>query len=67
MIRMLEEMLNPTQTPQKTQLGDTKDILKALILADETAPPMLKKMQQKLKQELGEEKFNQLKQKYKNQ
>jgi radical SAM superfamily enzyme YgiQ (UPF0313 family) len=60
MAKMLELMLKP----QKQSLfvdQSPQQMLKTLILAGEDASPMVKKMQERLRAELGEEKFRQLK------
>lgn len=62
MIKMLNAMLNP---PAKTvNQQNPAQMMKALVMADESAPPMVKEMQKRLIAELGWEKFEQLKQKY---
>jgi radical SAM superfamily enzyme YgiQ (UPF0313 family) len=64
MVKMLEKMLSPP--PQKAPFVDLspQEMMKNLILADENAPPVVWKMREKLRAELGEEKFNLLKRKF---
>ena len=40
------------------------EMMKKVIMAGEDAPPMLKAMQEKLRNELGEAKFNDVKKQY---
>lgn len=70
MVKMLNSMLNPTSKTKGKGMeagmptGDPARMMKALVMADETAPPMVREMQKRLKAELGEEKFEMLKRKY---
>jgi len=63
--KMLHAMLNPPAQQSQYSAINQQGMLKMLILADETAPPMVRKMQERLMQELGREKFEKLKQQYK--
>ena len=56
------------ESDRGTQTGtpDPMEMMKKVILAGPDAPPMMRAMQEKLKKEMGEEKFNQLKEQYKN-
>ncbi|MBN2087049.1 radical SAM protein [Candidatus Peregrinibacteria bacterium] len=62
----LHEMLYPKQREQNLDKMDPVEMMRKVILADNDAPPMLKAMQAKLKNELGEDKFNEIKDKYEN-
>jgi radical SAM superfamily enzyme YgiQ (UPF0313 family) len=64
MIRMLEKMLAPQKTQNPFVNLSPQEMMKNLILADENAPPIVKKMQERLRAELGEEKFRYLRKKY---
>ncbi len=64
MIKMLKVMLNPADIEKPKNLQNPAQMMKALVMADESAPPMVKEMQRRLIKELGEEKFEQLKKKY---
>ena len=67
MIKLLDAMLNPPKKTHPIQNLNPQEMMKKLILADENAPPVVKKMQEKLRRELGEEKFAHLRKKYLNQ
>ena len=61
----IHEMLEPSKN--RRGMEDTNDpmiMMKKVILAGDDAPPMLKAMQEKLRNELGEAKFQALKSKY---
>jgi len=60
----LHEMLNPRSRKQKMENLDPVEMMKKVILATDDAPPMVKAMQEKLRNELGEEKFKELKRKF---
>jgi radical SAM superfamily enzyme YgiQ (UPF0313 family) len=60
----LHEMLNPRSRKQKIENLDPVEMMKKVILAGPDAPPMVKAMQEKLRKELGEEKFKELRKKY---
>ena len=60
----LYEMLNPKQHEQQVPTLDPMEMMKKVILAGPDAPPMVKAMQEKLRNELGEAKFETLKAKY---
>lgn len=66
MINMLEGMLNPVARSGPATEATPEQMMKTLIMAGEDAPPMVKEMQIKLRKELGEEKFNYLRNKYEN-
>jgi radical SAM superfamily enzyme YgiQ (UPF0313 family) len=60
----LHEMLNPKKREQQVPTLDPAEMMKKVILAGPDAPPMVKAMQEKLRNELGEAKFQSLKKKY---
>ena len=66
--KMLEAMLNPPDEKAANSApiggGSPQELMKSLILAGEDAPPLVKKLQEKLRKELGEDKFQYLKKKY---
>lgn len=64
MITMLQTMISPPPQTASYANQTPEQMLKTLVMADENAPPMVKKMQQKLLLELGDQKFQELKQKY---
>jgi len=64
MVKMLEKMLAPQKTQSPLVNTSPQEMMKNLIMADENSPPVVKKMQEKLRLELGEEKFSQLRRKY---
>jgi radical SAM superfamily enzyme YgiQ (UPF0313 family) len=64
MIKMLDAMLNPTQKDKPQMHQNPRQMMKALVMADKSAPPMVKEMQARLKKELGEEKFEALRKKF---
>ncbi len=64
MIKLLDAMLSPAAKTGQTVNMNPQEMMKKLILADENAPPVVKKMQEKLRRELGEEKFMHLRRKY---
>jgi len=62
---MLNSMLNPSMNKSnECSQPSPKSMLQTIILADENAPPMVKKMQERMRAELGEEKFLALRRKY---
>jgi radical SAM superfamily enzyme YgiQ (UPF0313 family) len=60
----LHEMLNPKKRGQTLEGLDPMAMMKKVIIAGNDAPPMVKAMQEKLRNELGEAKFEALKAKY---
>ena len=60
----LHEMLYPKKREQNLEGLDPVEMMKKVIMAGEDAPPMLKAMQEKLRNELGEAKFQEIKKKY---
>jgi radical SAM superfamily enzyme YgiQ (UPF0313 family) len=60
----LHEMLNPKKRKQKMENLDPVEMMKKVILAGPDSPPMVKAMQEKLRNELGEERFEELRKKY---
>ncbi len=67
MIKMLNVMLKPAENEKPINLQSPAQMMKALVMADESAPPMVKEMQKRLIRELGREKFELLKNKYRNE
>lgn len=64
MVKMLMGMLNPVNEGKMMTGQSPEQMMKSLILAGEDAPPLVKKLQEKLRSELGEEKFQYLRKKY---
>jgi radical SAM superfamily enzyme YgiQ (UPF0313 family) len=64
MIKMLELMLNPPKETNPFVNLSPEQMMKTLVMANENAAPLVKKMQEKLRKELGDEKFGMLKKKY---
>ena len=60
----LKEMLNPKKRQQDLADMNPAEMMKVVITAGSDAPPVVKAMQKKLKGELGEEKFEELKKQY---
>lgn len=60
----LHEMINPRNKQNNVEI-DPMEMMKKVIMAGNDAPPMLKVMQEKLKNELGEAKFETLRKQYK--
>lgn len=60
----LKEMLNPKKRQQNLADMSPAEMMKKVITAGPDSPPMVLKMQEKLKGELGEEKFDELKKQY---
>lgn len=60
----LKEMLNPKQREEKLEDLNPMEMMKKLVLSGDEAPPMMKAMKEKLRNELGEEKFQALRAKY---
>ncbi|MFH0838451.1 MAG: radical SAM protein [Patescibacteria group bacterium] len=60
----LKEMLSPKKREER--LGDLNpmEMMKKVIMSGDEAPPMVKAMKEKLRNELGEEKFQELRAKY---
>jgi len=67
MIKMLKVMLSPAENEKPKNLQNPAQMMKALVMADESAPPMVKEMQKRLIRELGREKFELLKKKYRSE
>ncbi len=63
-MKLLEVMLNPPEEAVPFANMNTSQMMKVLIMADDSAPPLVKNLQKKLRAELGEEKFTYLKKKY---
>jgi radical SAM superfamily enzyme YgiQ (UPF0313 family) len=63
-IKMIDKMLSPPSTTTPSVNLSAREMIKKLIMADEKAPPVVKKMQERLRLELGEEKFQLLREKY---
>ena len=64
MIKMLDLMLNPPKEANPFVNLSPEQMMKTLVMADENAVPLVKLLREKLKKELGEEKFGLLKKKY---
>lgn len=67
MLILLKDMLageSQRRCSTKPQLGEVEGMMKNLILTPDNGPPMMVKMRDRLKVELGEEKFESLRQKY---
>jgi radical SAM superfamily enzyme YgiQ (UPF0313 family) len=64
MVKLLDAMLNPPAKTDPLLNLSPQEMMKRLIMADESAPPVVKAMQDKLRRELGEEKFASLKEKF---
>ncbi len=60
----LKEMLTPKKRKESMEGLDPMEMMKKVILSGNDAPPMVKAMKEKLRNELGEEKFQTLKAKY---
>ena len=60
----LKEMLNPKKREEKLEELNPMEMMKKVIMSGDEAPPMVKAMKEKLRNELGEEKFQTLKAKY---
>ncbi|MBU0727761.1 hypothetical protein KKA95_03690, partial [Patescibacteria group bacterium] len=60
----LHEMINPKTREQNLEGLDPMTMMKKVIIAGNDAPPMLKAMQEKMRNELGEAKFQALRKKY---
>ncbi len=61
---VLKEMLQPKKRTQGMANMDPAEMMKVVVTAGDDAPPVVKAMQEKLKQEMGAEKFEALKKKY---
>lgn len=61
---MVSAMLAPPKQTAPYMDLSPQALMKNVILADENAPPMVKKMQQKFRAELGDEKYEYLRNKY---
>ena len=57
-------MLNPSRREEKLEDLNPMELMKKLIMSGDEAPPMMKAMKEKLRNELGEEKFQELRAKY---
>jgi hypothetical protein len=64
MIKMLDLMLNPPKETNPFVNLSPEQMMKTLVMAGENAAPLVKLLREKLKKELGEEKFGLLKKKY---
>ncbi len=60
----LKEMLNPKKREEKLEDLNPMEMMKKVIMSGDEAPPMVKAMKEKLRNELGEEKFQELRAKY---
>jgi len=60
----LKEMLQPKKRTQGIANMDPAEMMKVVITAGDDAPPVVKAMQEKLKQEMGAEKFEAIKKRY---
>ncbi|MBU0706214.1 radical SAM protein [Patescibacteria group bacterium] len=60
----LKEMLNPKKREEKLEDLNPMEMMKKVIMSGDEAPPMVKTMKEKLRNELGEEKFQELRDKY---
>ncbi len=60
----LKEMLNPTKREERLEDLNPMEMMKKVIMSGDEAPPMVKAMKEKLRNELGEEKFQELRAKY---
>ncbi len=63
----IRAMLGPKKQTQRIDGMDPADMMKTIVLAGADAPPMVLAMQGKLRREMGEEKFDQLKKSLGNQ
>lgn len=60
----LKEMLNPKKREERLEDLNPMEMMKKVIMSGDEAPPMVKAMKEKLRNELGEEKFQELRAKY---
>lgn len=60
----LKEMLNPKKHEETLEDMNPMEMMKKVIMSGDEAPPMVKAMKEKLRNELGEEKFQELRAKY---
>jgi hypothetical protein len=60
----LKEMLNPKKREETLEDMNPMEMMKKVIMSGDEAPPMVKAMKEKLRNELGEEKFQELRAKY---
>lgn len=60
----LKEMLAPKKREEKIEDMNPMEMMKKVIMSGDDAPPMVKAMKEKLRNELGEEKFQELRAKY---
>ena len=60
----LKEMLSPGKREKRLEDLDPMEMMKHVILSGDEAPPMVKAMKEKLRNELGEKKFQELRTKY---
>ena len=60
----LHEMINPKQREQNLEDLNPTEMMRKVIMANSDAPPMVKAMQEKLKNELGEARYEALKAKF---
>jgi len=60
----LKEMLNPKKREETLEDMNPMEMMKKVIMSGDEAPPMVKAMKEKLRNELGEDKFQELRAKY---
>ena len=60
----LKEMLNPSKREERLENLNPMEMMKKVIMSGDEAPPMVKAMKEKLRNELGEEKFQEMRAKY---
>ncbi|MBU1018029.1 B12-binding domain-containing radical SAM protein [Patescibacteria group bacterium] len=60
----LKEMLQPKKRTQGMANMDPAEMMRVVITAGDDAPPVVKAMQEKLKKEIGAEKFEEMKKQY---
>lgn len=60
----LKEMLNPKKREERLEDLNPMEMMKKVILSGDEAPPMVKAMKEKLRNELGEKKFQELRAQY---
>jgi radical SAM superfamily enzyme YgiQ (UPF0313 family) len=64
MALLLQSMLTPANTATDCRTPTKEEMLRTILLADENSPPMVRKMNERMRAELGEEKFKTLKEKF---
>lgn len=60
----IKEMLNPKKREEKLEDLNPMEMMKKVIMSGDEAPPMVKAMKEKLRNELGEKKFQEMRAKY---